>query len=138
MMWNPVVIIMLLCVVDKIGVSTGEVRGWKTRRILTEVAMLNRKTVFLAVLVCILACAAVSDAADKKKKGPKVTTKVYFDITIGGKEAGRFSTLRYFFSDERLGSQLFFHDAVWRGKRGCCSSPCMRIRSLSGGEQGVS
>jgi len=27
--------------------------------------------------------------AKKEKKGPKITNKVYFDITIGGKEAGR-------------------------------------------------
>eukprot|EP00960_Hanusia_phi_P040539 754508-Hanusia_phi.AAC.4 len=27
--------------------------------------------------------------AEAKKKGPKVTTKVFFDITIDGKEAGR-------------------------------------------------
>ena len=31
--------------------------------------------------------AGVADA--KKKKGPKITSKVYFDITIGGEPAGR-------------------------------------------------
>ena len=36
--------------------------------------------------------AGVADA--KKKKGPKITSKVYFDITIGGEPAARKSTAR--------------------------------------------
>ena len=40
----------------------------------------------LALLIAVLAGAE----AKKKSKGPKVTVKVFFDITIGGKEAGAF------------------------------------------------
>jgi hypothetical protein len=46
---------------------------------------------FKASLLCLVLLAAVchqADAAKKKSKGPKVTMKVYFDVSIGGKEAG--------------------------------------------------
>lgn len=33
--------------------------------------------------------AAVASAAEKKKKGPKVTSKVFFDVEIGGVDSGR-------------------------------------------------
>jgi len=41
--------------------------------------------VLLALALLVAVC---QPALAKKKKGPKVTTKVFFDITIGGKEAG--------------------------------------------------
>ena len=44
------------------------------------------RSLFLTLVVLFLA-AGVADA--KKKKGPKITSKVYFDITIGGEPAGR-------------------------------------------------
>ena len=44
------------------------------------------RSLFLTIAVLFLA-AGVADA--KKKKGPKITSKVYFDITIGGEPAGR-------------------------------------------------
>lgn len=40
----------------------------------------------LALLAVLISLAFY--AAEAKKKGPKVTTKVFFDITIDGKEAG--------------------------------------------------
>lgn len=44
---------------------------------------------FLAfVTLCLLVCAVAAEG-QKKKKGPKVTNKVYFDVTIGDKPAGR-------------------------------------------------
>jgi|EP00943_MAST-04B_sp_MAST-4B-sp1_P006536 peptidylprolyl isomerase len=42
----------------------------------------------LIALVVVLAIVSTSDAK-KKKKGPKVTSKVFFDVTIDGKDAGR-------------------------------------------------
>lgn len=46
-----------------------------------------QRTVLAAVL--LLALVATAAAAEKKaKKGPKVTIKVFFDVTIGGKEVG--------------------------------------------------
>ncbi|EKX42590.1 cyclophilin B [Guillardia theta CCMP2712] len=41
----------------------------------------------LATVAALLVLATVG--AEAKKKGPKVTTKVFFDITIDGKDAGR-------------------------------------------------
>merc|ERR1712205_229550 len=46
----------------------------------------NARSVFLPLAVLFLA-AGVAEA--KKKKGPKITHKVYFDITIAGEPAGR-------------------------------------------------
>ena len=46
----------------------------------------NARSVFLTLAVLLLA-AGVAEA--KKKKGPKITHKVYFDITIAGEPAGR-------------------------------------------------
>merc|ERR1712216_615798 len=44
----------------------------------------------VAVLALVLLVAVCQPAlAKKEKKGPKITQKVFFDITIGGKEAGR-------------------------------------------------
>ncbi|KAJ1490059.1 cyclophilin B [Baffinella frigidus] len=43
--------------------------------------------VLLATLLAV--GLAVAFAAKDERKGPKVTTKVFFDMTIGGKEAGR-------------------------------------------------
>jgi hypothetical protein len=43
----------------------------------------------VAVLALVLLVAVCQPAlAKKEKKGPKITQKVFFDITIGGKEAG--------------------------------------------------
>ncbi|XP_067003474.1 peptidyl-prolyl cis-trans isomerase 5 [Anabrus simplex] len=52
--------------------------------------MLSRHIVILS-LVCLLPCVVVSgsEAGDSSKKGPKVTDKVWFDITIGGESQGR-------------------------------------------------
>ncbi len=59
-------------------------------RVTTAVNMASSRTtgrsLFLTLAVLFLA-AGVADA--KKKKGPKITSKVYFDITIGGEPAGR-------------------------------------------------
>merc|ERR1712216_968765 len=48
-----------------------------------------RATTALVLGLALLAAVCHPADAAKKKKGPKVTTKVYFDATIGGKEAGR-------------------------------------------------
>ena len=47
-----------------------------------------QRSTFLALLLGLLALAVSFDSAEAKKKGPKVTAKVFFDITIDGKEAG--------------------------------------------------
>ncbi len=47
-----------------------------------------RSTTGLLLGLALLATICHPADAAKKKKGPKVTTKVYFDVTIGGKEAG--------------------------------------------------
>mmetsp|Transcript_45238 Transcript_45238/g.120329 ORF Transcript_45238/g.120329 Transcript_45238/m.120329 type:complete len:204 (-) Transcript_45238:121-732(-) len=48
-----------------------------------------QKFTALAALAVMVLLVSVAEAKDKKSKGPKVTTKVYFDITIGGAPAGR-------------------------------------------------
>jgi hypothetical protein len=45
-----------------------------------------QRSIILALLLALLA--VCFNAAEAKKKGPKITAKVYFDITIDGKEAG--------------------------------------------------
>eukprot|EP01110_Echinostelium_bisporum_P010356 TRINITY_DN36_c0_g1_i1.p1 TRINITY_DN36_c0_g1~~TRINITY_DN36_c0_g1_i1.p1 ORF type:complete len:246 (+),score=90.92 TRINITY_DN36_c0_g1_i1:61-738(+) len=48
------------------------------------------KTITLAVIVVFALFAFFSSSTEAStKKGPKVTTKVYFDVTIGGESAGR-------------------------------------------------
>merc|ERR1711910_116537 len=42
-----------------------------------------------AVVVLVLLVASLSGTAEAQKKGPKVTHKVWFNISIGGEEAGR-------------------------------------------------
>merc|ERR1711862_989257 len=39
--------------------------------------------------VCLILLVAAALVVDAKKKGPKITSKVYFDMTIGGEDAGR-------------------------------------------------
>ena len=46
----------------------------------------NRQLIALAILAGLFMCATAEDAA--AKRGPKITTKVFFDIEIDGKEAG--------------------------------------------------
>jgi len=41
------------------------------------------------VLACLILLANCCGSAEAEKKGPKVTSKVWFDITIGGEAAGR-------------------------------------------------
>merc|ERR1719329_1505870 len=48
-----------------------------------------RTTHALLIGLALLALVASPALAKKEKKGPKITQKVFFDITIGGKEAGR-------------------------------------------------
>ena len=47
-----------------------------------------RTTHALLIGLALLALVASPALAKKEKKGPKITQKVFFDITIGGKEAG--------------------------------------------------
>ena len=49
--------------------------------------MMRTPTLSLICLVLLLSVCHPA-MAKKEKKGPKITNKVYFDITIGGKEAG--------------------------------------------------
>merc|ERR1712119_154214 len=45
---------------------------------------------FVGVIIAlVLLVSSLSDTVDAQKKGPKVTHKVWFDISIGGEEAGR-------------------------------------------------
>merc|ERR1711998_315603 len=50
--------------------------------------MLSRTKIACLALAAI-AIVAFAGVADAKKKGPRVTDKVYFDISIGGEPAGR-------------------------------------------------
>jgi hypothetical protein len=45
-----------------------------------------QRSICFALLLGLLAVSF--GIADAKKKGPKITAKVFFDITIDGKEAG--------------------------------------------------
>ena len=47
--------------------------------------------------------------AEAKKKGPKVTTKVFFDITIDGKDAGKVFTV---FGQEVVSADNIFLQGV--------------------------
>jgi hypothetical protein len=47
-----------------------------------------RSTTVALVALVLLGVVCTPALAKKDKKGPKITTKVFFDITIGGKEAG--------------------------------------------------
>lgn len=52
--------------------------------------MMNRCGILAAVVVLAL-IAVPGTRASEEKRGPKITNKVFFDITIDGKEAGRFT-----------------------------------------------
>ncbi|KAL0278410.1 UNVERIFIED_CONTAM: hypothetical protein PYX00_000238 [Menopon gallinae] len=54
----------------------------------SKVAMHSYKCIFFAVFCVILYAVSIHGSGDEKK-GPKVTDKVWFDIKIGGKDAGR-------------------------------------------------
>jgi hypothetical protein len=43
----------------------------------------NNTVILFAILATLLACASAEE-----KRGPKITSKVYFDIEIDGKDAG--------------------------------------------------
>jgi len=46
------------------------------------------RQIFSKVLLA-LAASSYASAEEKKKKGPKITNKVFFDVKIGGEDAGR-------------------------------------------------
>ena len=48
--------------------------------------MMNRSSILLAVIV--MALFSIPAFAADEKKGPKITNKVFFDISIDGKESG--------------------------------------------------
>ena len=51
-----------------------------------------RNSTKAAALVLLLVCSAVfmtGAEAKKKRKGPKITSKVFFDISVDGKPSGR-------------------------------------------------
>jgi len=50
--------------------------------------MASMRALVVGLLVLCLVCQPA--LAKKDKKGPKVTVKVFFDISIGGKDAGVF------------------------------------------------
>ena len=43
----------------------------------------NKTVILFAILATLMACASAEE-----KRGPKITSKVYFDIEIDGKDAG--------------------------------------------------
>lgn len=47
----------------------------------------NRQLIALAILAGLFMCATAEE--EKPKRGPKITNKVFFDIEIDGKEAGK-------------------------------------------------
>merc|ERR1711892_806531 len=61
--------------------------AWKlTSRGLAVMKVLSFVGVIIALVLLV---SSLSDTVDAQKKGPKVTHKVWFDISIGGEEAGR-------------------------------------------------
>jgi len=48
--------------------------------------MLRRST--LALVLCVFAAIASGAFCADEKRGPKITNKVFFDVTIDGKDAG--------------------------------------------------
>merc|ERR1711892_964044 len=61
--------------------------AWKlTSRGLTVMKFLSLAGVVISLVLLV---SNLGDTVDAQKKGPKVTHKVWFDISIGGEEAGR-------------------------------------------------
>merc|ERR1719502_416471 len=50
---------------------------------------MKTSTIVALALVALVVMAPAADAAKKKKKGPKVTHKVFFDVSSDGKPLGR-------------------------------------------------
>ena len=67
---------------------------------------MQRSTSIILLVAVLVACWYIAEA---KKKGPKVTTKVFFDITIDGKDAGKVFTV---FGQEVVSADNIFLQGV--------------------------
>lgn len=61
--------------------------------------MRNRAGILVAV-ICMALISVPASFAASEKKGPKITNKVFFDISIDGKEAGMSIVMRSYLPDQ--------------------------------------